>query len=154
MKFLLDLGIKETTVDSLIKKYDEGVLDVLITESDNVEDVIDYLEFKDFTGNIDYKFSLELEDDAARVNWGGTWKMPGFGTFKELRDKCTWTLTTLNNTNVYKVTGPNGHYIYLPATTYWTSTLGSDEEDAYCLSASTVAEAERYLGYAIRPVCP
>ena len=31
MKFLLDIGIKETTVDSLIKKYDEGVLDVIIT---------------------------------------------------------------------------------------------------------------------------
>ena len=42
MKFLLDIGIKETTVDSLIKKYDAGVLDVIITESDNVEEVINY----------------------------------------------------------------------------------------------------------------
>lgn len=44
MKFLLDLGIKENTINSLIKKYDEGVLDVVKTESDNVEEVIKYFK--------------------------------------------------------------------------------------------------------------
>ena len=44
MRFLLDLGIKEKTIASLIKKYDEGVLDVVKTESDNVEEVIKYFK--------------------------------------------------------------------------------------------------------------
>ena len=44
MKFLLDLGIKEKTIDSLIKKYDESILDIVKIESDNVEEVINYVK--------------------------------------------------------------------------------------------------------------
>ena len=44
MKFLLDLGIKEKTIDSLIKKYDESILDIVKIESDNVEEVINYFK--------------------------------------------------------------------------------------------------------------
>ena len=44
MKFLLDLGIKEKTIDSLIKKYDEAILDIVKIESDNVEEVINYFK--------------------------------------------------------------------------------------------------------------
>ena len=44
MKFLLDLGIKEKTIDSLIKKYDETILDIVKIESDNVEEVINYFK--------------------------------------------------------------------------------------------------------------
>lgn len=44
MKFLLDLGIKEKTIEGLIKKYDESVLDIVKIESDNVEEVINYFK--------------------------------------------------------------------------------------------------------------
>ena len=33
----------------------------------------------------------------------------------ELRDKCTWTWTTLDGVNGRLVTGPNGNTIFLPA---------------------------------------
>ena len=104
----------------------------------------------------DCKTVLELVDDAARVNWGGQWKMPTSGNFEELCEKCTWTLTTLNGTNVYKVTGPNGHSIYLPATKYWSCILGDYEEQAYCLSVSNnsgVTSVNRCADLAIRPIC-
>ena len=104
----------------------------------------------------DCKTVLELVDDAARVNWDGQWKMPTSGNFEELCEKCTWTLTTLNGTNVYKVTGPNGHSIYLPATKYWSCILGDYEEQAYCLSVSNnsgVTSVNRCADLAIRPIC-
>ena len=108
------------------------------------------------SGSGDWKTALALEDDAARVNWGGQWKMPASGNLKELCEKCTWTLTTLNGTNVYKVTGPNGHSIYLLATTYWSCSLGDNEEQADALSVSnnpTVTSANRCAGLVIRPIC-
>lgn len=42
MKFLLDLGIKEKTINSIYTKYDEGVIDNFKVEEDNVEEVINY----------------------------------------------------------------------------------------------------------------
>ncbi|MBO4263148.1 MAG: Ig-like domain-containing protein [Bacteroidales bacterium] len=33
---------------------------------------------------------LALDDDAARVNWGGNWRMPTITELDELRNQCTW----------------------------------------------------------------
>lgn len=42
MKFLLDLGIKENTINSIYTKYDEGVIDNFKVEEYNAEEVINY----------------------------------------------------------------------------------------------------------------
>jgi hypothetical protein len=44
--------------------------------------------------------------------------MPTNGEFQELEDNCTWTWTTQNGKNGYKVAGPNGNSIFLPAAGY------------------------------------
>lgn len=67
-------------------------------------------------GNVDYKEVLDKEDDAATVNWGETWRTPTLAESQELINYCTWAYTTLNGANGYKVTGPNGNYIFLPST--------------------------------------
>ena len=41
--------------------------------------------------------------------------MPTETEWIELREQCTWTWTTQNGVNGYKVTGSNGNYIFLPA---------------------------------------
>ena len=64
----------------------------------------------DISGNSNY--------DAARANWGGSWRMPTKGEMEELRDECTWTKTSQSGVNGYKVTGPNGNSIFLPAAGY------------------------------------
>lgn len=69
-------------------------------------------------GTIDNNPTLELTDDAARVNWGGTWRMPTDGEIIELKDRCTWIWTTQNAVNGYLVKGPNGNSIFLPAAGY------------------------------------
>ena len=66
-------------------------------------------------GTVDNKTVLDPEDDAAHVNWGGSWRMPTDGEWEELKALCTWTWTTQNGVNGRNVTGPNGNSIFLPA---------------------------------------
>jgi hypothetical protein len=73
----------------------------------------------DFT---DGKTVLDSEDDAARVNLGGDWRMPTDAEWTELREKCTWTWTSWNGVNGREVTGPNGKSIFLPAAGWWIGT--------------------------------
>lgn len=66
-------------------------------------------------GNFDGYTVLELEDDAAQVKFGEHWRIPSMNDWKELVTRCKWTWTTLNSNNGFKVTGPNGKSIFLPA---------------------------------------
>lgn len=65
--------------------------------------------------------------DAATANWGGEWCMPTYDQITELKSRCTWTWTTQNGVKGYKVTGPNGNCIFLPAAGY---RFGSNLYDA------------------------
>ena len=73
-------------------------------------------------GFTDNKTILDLEDDAARVNWGGSWRMPTDAEWTELRNNCTWTWTTQNGVNGYRVTSNKAGYtdksIFIPAAGY------------------------------------
>ena len=63
--------------------------------------------FGDIGGNAQY--------DAARANWGGSWRLPTKDELIELKEKCKWTWTTQGGHNGYKVVGPSGKSIFLPA---------------------------------------
>ena len=71
--------------------------------------------FGDISGNVEY--------DAARANWGGSWRLPTKAEFEELLNNCQWTFITMGNHNGYKVIGPNGNYIFLPAAGYRGGTI-------------------------------
>ena len=110
--------------------------------------------------------------DAARANWGGTWRLPTEAELKELENRCTWTWTTQNGVKGHKVTGPNGNSIFLPAAGYrcgsslnnagecgyyWSSTPGeSGSVGAYGLGFGSgwhyVYDYSRYNGLSVRPV--
>ena len=53
--------------------------------------------------------------DAATVNLGEPYRMPTLKQIKELLDSCTWEWTSINGVKGVKVTGPNGNYIFFPA---------------------------------------
>ena len=124
-------------------------------------------------GTVDNKTTLELSDDVARASWGGSWRMPTIDEFSELNSKCTWTWTSQNGKNGYKVTGPNGNSIFLPAAgyrageslsnagsygRYWSSSLTTSNAYRarllYFNSSSHYADNDgsRCYGRSVRPV--
>ncbi|MBQ2543772.1 MAG: hypothetical protein II556_02330 [Bacteroidales bacterium] len=66
-------------------------------------------------GSPDGKTSLDLSDDVANIKLGGKWRLPTDAEWTELRERCEWTWTSTISVNGYKVTGPNGNSIFLPA---------------------------------------
>ena len=89
-------------------------------------------------GTVDNKTVLEPEDDVAHVKLGGKWRMPTDAEWTELRDNCSWTWTSQNGVNGYRVTATNGNSIFLPAASkynagsdgfYWSSSLNTGGPD-------------------------
>ena len=123
-----------------------------------------FKEQRDISGDSRY--------DAARANWGGTWRLPTKAEIDELYDKCKHKWTTQNGHNGYLVTGPNGNIIFLPAAGWcngsslryvgecgscWSSTpLGIDSQGAYDLyfysSNFSRLWYRRDTGHTVRPV--
>ena len=68
-----------------------------------------------YNGFTDGKTLLDFEDDAAKVNLGDKWRIPTTAEMDELVYNCTWKWTSMNGISGYKVTGPNGNSIFLPA---------------------------------------
>ncbi len=119
--------------------------------------------------------------DVARAYWGGAWRMPTQREFQELIDNCTWMWDEPKK--CYKVIGPNGNCIILPAAgwyfgeyisgrevygTYWSSNGYKSEENVasnddkwdeayyfYCDDSGEcfMSWSNRGIGRAVRPVC-
>ena len=118
----------------------------------------------DISGNSKY--------DVARAKWGGSWRLPTKEEFKELIQKCKWEWTTINGKKGYKVTGPNGNSIFLPAAglfsgslllsvgedgDYWSSAPYENGDGCACnldfsSSGHSVDWYSRYYGLSVRPV--
>lgn len=49
--------------------------------------------FLDSSAPLDNKTVLDPGDDVARVNWGGSWRIPTEAEWTELINNCTWTWT-------------------------------------------------------------
>lgn len=128
-------------------------------------------------GSVDNKTILDIADDVANIKWGGGWRMPTQSEFQELMDYCTWTWTTQNGVNGYRVTGIKSGYtdrsIFLPAAGYrydtslhdagsygyyWSSSLYAGyPRDAWLLyfySGNHITYFYRGYGLSVRPVCP
>lgn len=133
-----------------------------------------------YNGFTDGKTVLELEDDAAHVNWGGSWRMPTKDEWQELKDNCTWTFESINGINGIRVTsnkpGFTDRSIFLPAAgdqssgslnfsgNYFSSTLGGDvsawylnmhcDKDSQHCFANIYQYGVREYRHSVRPVHP
>ena len=131
---------------------------------------------KSIYGTVDGNIELEEEDDAAFMNWGGSWRMPTKKELDELREQCSWTIMVQNGVEGYEVTSrKNGNSIFLPAAgycegssrftggfgEYWSSSLYTFQDAAWSLyfelrfgGVEEESYDSRYLGLPVRPVCP
>lgn len=94
--------------------------------------------------------SLEDADEVVKKEWGGAWRIPTKAELRELVDSCKWewvkdsigtkditvkvddkdsTYTATIYVFAYKVTGPNGYYIYLPAAGYKYANMSIPDND-------------------------
>lgn len=129
----------------------------------------------EYLGTVDNKTELEIEDDAARQNWGGLWRIPTLSELQELVDNCTFE-EVCSDISGYKVTGTNGNWIFLPAAGYLydygsypngpigfycSRTIDSNNSDnnyglifdPYNYHASLgIYSIVRYFGQSVRPV--
>lgn len=124
-------------------------------------------------GIVDNKTELDLEDDAAWVNWGPKWCMPTTEQQRELMNNCVWTWTTINGVSGRLATGPNGNTLFLPAAGacwnnstsdvgtsghYWSCSLYSEIPlNAYSSSFFSgdmdwFLTNDRFFGYSVRAV--
>ena len=141
--------------------------------------------YKYYEGNYKYRaIGSEIkssEFDAVSYSWSKPWRMPTKAECQELISRCEWIWTSMNNIFGYKIKGPNGNSIFLPASgfynfnnthelgLYWTSTY-NDDNSIYGEGASAfsfgiykpysggharlyINKSERFQGYTIRPVC-
>ncbi len=69
-----------------------------------------------YNGYVDNKTELDLDDDAAFVNWGPSWRMPTEEQIDELYNNCSSTWTQRNGVNGMLLTGPNHKTLFLPTT--------------------------------------
>ena len=129
-------------------------------------------------GTVDKKTAIDLEDDVARVKWGGVWRIPTDAEWTELKENCSCTWTDNYNGTGIKgqvVTSSNGNSIFLPAAgcwngtsfsspgssgSYWSSSLNppypylAGNTFFYSGNVNTYSGDERCSGLSIRPVCP
>lgn len=111
------------------------------------------------------------------MKWGGRWRMPSKEQFEELEKLCTWRWGKLNGVKGWKVIGPNGNYIFFPATMdngmtcrYWSSSVFREDQPDRAWSLSIAFNNQivednkpifnwfefgsREWGQCVRPVLP
>lgn len=116
---------------------------------------------------------LESSDDVAKALWGGSWRMPTADEIRELQSKCTWSWDDSSSMQGWKVKGPSGNEIFLPAAGargngalgtkgsygyYWSSNGTDGQNDsADCIAFRVGVSLDatwfgRNVGRSVRPV--
>ncbi len=107
-------------------------------------------------GNVDGRTELELEDDAAYVNMGPSWRMPSNEQMHELLDNCTSHNATRNGVKGQLLIGPNGNTMFMPIRDdYWSRTVSTGfyaHEFGYSVDKWNFYGGPRCNGEAVRAV--
>ena len=125
----------------------------------------------------DYKTTLDPDNDAATVKWGGSWRTPTKEEWDELKHNCDIDYIEHYPSSQYPTGGflltsnINGNRIFLPQVSilyhmeekrkfdtflYWSSSLHTNQYEAWCTDVRFVSQTtiERCYGLHVRPVCP
>lgn len=106
----------------------------------NIDNSITHgVDIEDISGNPQY--------DAATAIWGEEWCIPTLEECEELVRECEWQWVEENGVNGYKVIGPNGDSIFLPAAGYRTGSLLSNVRQFGGYWSSTSNKGFDYCAY-------
>ena len=73
-------------------------------------------------GTVDNIIGLQLEDDAAYVNWGPEWRMPGTAQMNELLENCSSEWTKVNGMGGYLFkSNANNAALFFPAAGWYNN---------------------------------
>ena len=116
----------------------------------------------------DGKTVLELSDDAANVNWGGSWRTPTLEEYAKLlnKDNFEWKYDDEKKgmSVTSKISGYEGNSIFFKSIeSYWTSTrwgeknanillVGDSMDSQYGAAVQVGLQEWRYYGIKVRPV--
>ena len=162
-------GLFIDEIQSELRKQVECFINAGVQMTDNANWLLWFSKYK-------YQCWLDPEDDAARMNWRGEWRIPMAHEYYELIDKCNWERSIINGVEGCRVTSKlNGHSIFLPTFgyrdgssllevgslgCYWSSSLYTNNH-LYAnflrfTSGNDYSLDHRYLrcGLSVRPVCP
>ena len=103
--------------DSIIKYYPNA------TESEEFMEIASDGASGRCPGIVDNKQYLEFADDAAYTTLGGNWRIPSRSHMNELITLCIWEAIKTDTICGYKITGPNGNSIFLPAAGFIADTM-------------------------------
>ena len=134
-----------------------------------------FTKYNDTDGKTVLDLSGDSIDDAARINWGGRWRMPTYDDFQNLMNSVNTAWIQVNGVNCVQCTDKNdpSKVLYLPVGgrrgngitdglenlgMYWSSSLSSDDTEAWHLWFANVpslrcTEESRFYGTAVRPIC-
>ncbi len=97
-------------------------------------------------GNMDDMDVLAPEYDAARVNWGGDWRIPTKTEMDELKQNCEWEYVTEDGVPCYRFTSnKNNNSILLPAYGYNKNDIIDRASSDYLSSSADAGKKIRYL---------
>ena len=100
--------VKDIFGNVVYKDYTGGTI------GNSIKDITDPKKNGNLTFIPAYNISFDAKHDAATANWGNGWRMPTTKELAELLNLCDWEFVGSG----YKVTGPNGNSIFLPAAGY------------------------------------
>ncbi len=90
------------------------------------------------------EYSGDATYDAATANWKGSWRTPTKTEIEELISNCTWEYLRQNEVSGFKITGPNGNSVFLPAAGYSGGTTVDAKGVSGCYWCSTPADNDSY----------
>lgn len=124
-----------------------------------------------FNGFYDGLRVLLDEDEAAKANWGGDWRMPSHNDWEELVDNCSSEWVTIDDVKGKLFTASNGNTLFLPAAGlisymvdavnvhghYWMNELVESgvtvaQEFMFSANDNSLIGTYRCYGQSVRPV--
>lgn len=132
-----------------------------------------WLDNGKWSGPVDGE-DIEPQWDVARLKWKGNWRTPNYDELMELIKKCRWQWTQQEGVAGYRVTGPSGNSIFLPAVGFnrgmipeqvgtagfYLTTTSKPQVPGDAMQVDFYSDGRiwhfgtgGYIGMAVRPVC-